>query len=140
MAQGGFEGGPGRGSAGMVVMACGGVGVEAEEVVEALLGGVDLGEHAPGAGPAPFALVEQHGLLDAGEGAEQFPYAHVEPVAVGFADHEPGDGQGEHAVEDVDPDLLVGPVEHGREGHDLGVFHLAEVALGRFLGAVVGDD
>ena len=75
----------------VVVMAGGGVGVEAEEVVEAPLGGVDLGEHAPGSGPAPFALVEQHGLLDAGQGVEQFPHAHVQAGSVGFADHEPGD-------------------------------------------------
>ena len=58
------------------------MGVEAEEVVEACLGGVHLGEHPAGTGAAAFALVEQHGLLDAGEG--------------------------EHAVEGVDADLLVG--------------------------------
>ena len=50
--------------------AFGGVGVEVEEVVEALLGGFDLGEHSPGAGSPAFALVEQHGFLDPAEGVE----------------------------------------------------------------------
>ena len=48
----------------------GGVGVEAEEVEEALLGGVEVGEHAAGAGPAAFALVE-HGVLRCRRGVEE---------------------------------------------------------------------
>jgi len=52
------------------ISAFGGVGVEVEQVVEALLGGVDLGEHASGAGSSAFALVEQHGFLDPAEGVE----------------------------------------------------------------------
>ena len=40
--------------------------------------------------------------------------------------HEVGDGQGQDAVEDVDPDFLVGPVEHWGEAHDVGVFELPE--------------
>ena len=63
----------------------------------------------------------------------------MKPVAVGLAHHEAGERQGEHAIKDMDADLLFGPMEHGRKGHDLGVFQLAEVALGRFLGAVIGD-
>ena len=43
--------------------------------------------------------------MDLGEGVEQDPYAHVDAVVVGLADHEPGHGQGEHAVESVDPDF-----------------------------------
>jgi hypothetical protein len=55
--------------------AFGGVGVEAEQVVEALLGGVGFGEHPPGSGPSAVALVEQHGLLDAAEVVEERAHA-----------------------------------------------------------------
>jgi hypothetical protein len=53
------------------VLAGGCVAVDAEQVGEALLGGVHVGEHASGAGSA-FAsvVVEQDGLLDAGESVE----------------------------------------------------------------------
>src|SRR5674476_686604 len=45
-----------------------GVGVESEDVVEAFLGGVGVGEDALGAGPAFVpGGVEQDGFLDAGE-------------------------------------------------------------------------
>ncbi len=50
----------------------GGVAVEAEQLVWVLLSQAHLGEHAPGAGPASGGGVEQHGVLDAGELAEQF--------------------------------------------------------------------
>ena len=106
--------------------AFGGVGVEAEEVVELLLGGVGVGEDSPGAGAALGAGVEEHGFLDAGEGGEEFADAEVEAVVVGFPAHEVGDGQGQDAVEDVDPDFGVGPVEHWGEAHDVGVFELPE--------------
>jgi hypothetical protein len=60
--------------------------------------------------------------------------------AGGLAAHQVGDGEGEHAVEDVDADLLVGPVEHGGERHDGPVLELAEAGFGIGLGAVGGDD
>ena len=47
--------------------ACRGVCVEAEEVVETVLGGVLLGEHPAGSGASPLAFVEEHGLFDAGK-------------------------------------------------------------------------
>src|SRR5512132_161145 len=46
--------------------AFGGVGVQAEQVVQALLDRVHLGQHVPGSGAAPRALIQQDGLLDAG--------------------------------------------------------------------------
>ena len=45
----------------------GGVCVESEQVVETGLGGVHLGEHAPGPRAAPLTLVEQHGLFDSAQ-------------------------------------------------------------------------
>jgi len=75
----------------------GGVTGQAEQVVEALGGEVDLGEHPPSTGPSSFALVEQHRLLDGGKARQEGSDAEVEPCSVGFADHEPGDCQGEHA-------------------------------------------
>jgi hypothetical protein len=46
----------------------GGVGVESEDVVEAFLGGVGVGEDALGSGPAFVpGGVDQDGLLDPGE-------------------------------------------------------------------------
>jgi len=53
--------------------------------------------------------------------------------------HEVGDGQGEYAVEDVDTDLLVGPVVHRAERHHVGVFELPEPGLDFGLGSVGGD-
>ncbi len=55
---------------------CGGVAVESEQVVEALLSGVHLGEHAPGPRTTALALVEQHCLFDARQTREKCPHAH----------------------------------------------------------------
>ena len=57
----------------------------------------------------------------------------------GFAAHEVGDGEGEHAVEDVDPDFLFGPVVHRGEGDQVAVFELREAFFDVGLGAVGGD-
>src|SRR5215211_415021 len=46
----------------------------------------------------------------------------------------------QRAVEGLHPELLVGPVEGGREGGELAGFHLAEGTLGVGSGAVGGDD
>lgn len=99
-----------------------------------------VGEHASGAGSSAGGGVEQHGLLDAGQGGQQLTNAHVQSGARGVAAHQVSDGQGEHAVEDVHPDFLVGPVEHRGEADHLGVFELAESLLGVVLGAVGGHD
>src|SRR2546426_2958098 len=117
----------------------GGVGGEVEELVEAVLDGVHLGGHATGWGPPAGGGVDEDGLLDAGQGGEHFAHAHRVAGLGGLAAHEAGDGEGEDAVEGVDADLLVGPVPHGTEADDVGVFHLAEVAFGFGLGAVGGD-
>lgn len=87
--------------------------MELEEVVEVLLTAVELGEDASGSGAASGGGVEEHGFLDPGQGGEQLSHGEVEPGLLGLADHEPGDLQGEDAVEDVDPDFLVGEVVHG---------------------------
>ena len=58
--------------------------------------------------------------------ARELPDAEVEAAVVGLSAHEVGDGQGQDAVEDVDPDLGLGPVEHRGETDDVGVFELAE--------------
>ena len=48
--------------------------------------------------------------------------------------------EGQDAGEDVDADVVLGPVVHGREGHDVRVLHLAEGELGLGLGPVPGHD
>ena len=58
----------------------------------------------------------------------------------GGAAHEVGDLQGQDAGEDVDADVVLGPVVHRGEGHHVRVFHLAEGELGFGLGPVPGDD
>ena len=89
----------------------GGVAVDVEQVGELVLSGCGLGEYAAGAGSALAAVVvEQHGLLDAGQDGEQFAHGQVQSGPVGFAAHQVCDGQGQDAVEDVDADLGVGPV------------------------------
>jgi hypothetical protein len=50
------------------------------------------------------------------------------------------DGECEHAVEDVDSDLAVGPVEHRGEPDDVRIFELPEAAFDLGLGAVAGHD
>ena len=66
---------------------------------------------------ATFAavVVEQFGFFDAGEFVEQFAHRHVQAGVGGVAAHQVGDGQGQHAVEHVHPDLGVGPVVHRAE-------------------------
>src|ERR1035437_9835776 len=104
-----------------------GVGVESEDVVEAFLGGVGVGEDALRAGSAFVSGgVQQDSFLDAGEVGQKLPDAEVQPGLVGLAAHQVGDGQGQDTVEDVDPDLGLGPVEHRGEPDDVGVFELAE--------------
>src|SRR5665647_3055062 len=121
--------------------ASGGVGVEPEQLEQALLGGVGVGEDALGAGSAFVpGGGEQDGFFDATQGREQLTDAEVQAAVVGLSAHQVCDGQGEHAVEDVDPDLGLGPVEHGGEPDDVGVFELAEPGLDVVLGAVAGDD
>ncbi len=117
-----------------------GVSADAEEVIQVLLGGVDLGEHAPRTGSSSLSLVEHQGLLDVCQAVEEFPNAHMHAGMLGFADHEPGDQESEHAVEDVHVDLLLAEVKHRRERDDPWVLHLAKVCLDGFLGAVLRDD
>ena len=117
-----------------------GVFVESEEVVEALLNGVHLREHPPCPRTSSLTLVEQHGLLDFAERREESTHAHVESGLFGFSHHEPGNSEGEHAVEGVHSDLLVGPVEHRGERNNLAILHLAEVGLDGALGPVGSDD
>jgi len=54
--------------------AFGGVAVEAEQVVEGVLGGGEFGELAAGAGAASLAGVEHGDFVDAVEVAEEFGY------------------------------------------------------------------
>src|SRR6266536_3596613 len=116
-----------------------GVAVEREQVVERLLGGGAVGEDAPGAGAALAAVVvEQDGLLDARQLSQQLTNRQVQPRLVGMAAQQVRDRQGQHAVEDVDADLLVGPVVHGAKRHHLGVLELAEPGFDLGLGAVGG--
>ena len=71
----------------------------------------------------------EHGLADGCELAEQFADGHVQPGVPGLAAHEVGDLQGQDAGEDVDVDVVLGPVVHRGEGDHAGVFHLAEGEL-----------
>jgi hypothetical protein len=73
-------------------------------------------------------------------GGQEFADAVVEAALVGLSAHEVSDGQGQDAVEDVYPDLGLGPVEHWGEAVDVGVFELAESLLDVVLGSVAGDD
>src|ERR1019366_6440954 len=70
-----------------------GVGVEPEDVVEAFLGGVGVGEDALGSGTAFVpGGVEQDGFLDAGQVGQELPDAEVQAAVVGLSAHEVGDG------------------------------------------------
>ena len=78
------------------------------------MGGVGVGEDALCAWSALVpGGVEQDGFFDAAQGGQEFADAEVEAGLVGLSSHEVGDGEGEDAVEDVDADLGLGPVEHG---------------------------
>ena len=95
-----------------------------------MLGGVAIGEDAAGLGAAAVAGVEQYRFLDACQRVEQCGHGQVEVVLVGVAPHQERHGEGEDAVEGVHADLLLGPVVHGAERDDVGVFELAESELG----------
>ena len=114
--------------------------MKAEDAGELVLDGGGVGEHAVGPGPAPDAGVEQDGLADAGQFAGQSAGRQVQSGLGGAAAHEVGELEGEHAGEDVDDDVVLGPVEHRAEGGGAGVFHLPEGGLGLGLGPVGGDD
>src|SRR5208283_4954884 len=116
------------------------VPAEAEDLCELVLVGGGVGEHAVGPGPAPVAGVEQDSLADAGQFADQAADGQVQSGAGCAAAHEVGELEGEYAGEDVDADVVLGPVEHGAEGGGAGVFHLPEGGLSLRLGPVGGDD
>src|SRR5674536_121113 len=107
-------------------LAFGCVLVEVEEVVEALLDGVEVGEHASCSGAAAVAGVDQDAFADAAQGGQQVADGQVYSGVFGFAAHQVGDGQREDTAEDVATDLLIGPMEHRGEGHHVGVFELSE--------------
>jgi hypothetical protein len=66
--------------------------------------------HPHDAGSALAAVVvEWDGFADAGQFVDEFADGQVQAGVFGGAAHEVGDGQGEHGVEHVDADLLVGP-------------------------------
>jgi hypothetical protein len=83
--------------------------------------------------------VEQDGLADAGEPGEQFADGQAQAGLGGLAAHQVGDLQGQDAGEDVDADVVLGPVMHWGEGHYARVLELAEGELGLGLGPVAGD-
>ena len=83
--------------------------------------------------------VDQHGLADGGELAEELADAEAQAGALGLAAHQVGDLQGEHAGEGVHADVVLGPVVHRGEGDHVRVFKLAEAGLGLGLGPVTGD-
>ena len=76
------------------------------------MGGGGLGEHPAGFGSSSGGGVDQQGLLDAGQGVEQLADAHGQSGLVGVAAHEVGDLQGQYAGEQMDADVVVGPVAH----------------------------
>lgn len=98
--------------------------LEGKQVVEAALGGVKVGEHAPCPGAAAFCGVEQHDLLDARQGAKQLAHAHVDAGAGDVARRICGEVIGRLApvapkvaelLEKAEEDLLVFyafPTEH----------------------------
>ncbi len=92
-----------------------------------------------GAGPTPLGRVEQGGLADAGQFAQEFADGQVQPGAPGLQAREVCKLEGEDAGEDVDADVVLGPVEHRGERRHVRVFELAEGELGFGLGPVAGD-
>jgi len=75
-------------------------------------GGVVVGEDAAGFGAPAGGGVEHDGFFDGGQRGEDFADAEVQVGVLGLSAHEVGHGQGEDAVEDVDPDLGFAPVDH----------------------------
>ena len=100
--------------------------VQVEDVGEAGLGRGEVGKHPSGFEAAPGGEVDQDGFLDAGEVSEEFAYRQGLTRAGCLASHQVGDGQSEYAGDDVDTDVVVGPVVHGPEGDDVRVFELPE--------------
>src|SRR6266511_2094817 len=114
--------------------------VEVEDRSELVLFGGGLGEHAPGLGSPAGGGVDQQAFFDPGQGGQQVAYAEVQAGLVGHAAHQVGELEGEHAGEQVHPDVVVGPVVHRGERHHAPVFELPEGELGVGLGAVAGHD
>ena len=61
-----------------------GVGIEAEQLVEAVLGGVLLGEHAPGTGASPLARVEKNGMFRVPAAPPELPAMRQRSTPAGF--------------------------------------------------------
>src|SRR5260370_1391952 len=74
---------------------------QVEALVEPGLMAGELGGHAAGFGPASGGRVDQHGLADGGELAEQFPDGHVQAVLAGGGAREGGALEGHGAGEGV---------------------------------------
>src|SRR5581483_2763960 len=117
---------------------------EAEDVVEPGLRFVEVvggaAAYARPALPPAGRRVDEGQLVDLGEGAEDLLGAVLDPCPARLALDQVHDHERERAVEGVHLELLVGPVEGGREGGEDGVLQLAEAPLRLRLGAGGGDD
>lgn len=76
--------------------------------------------------PLPI-IGEERDSVDGVEVSKQLADRHVELGLVGLAAYLVSNGEGGHAVEGVNPDFLVGSVEHRVEGDDPAVFRLTDI-------------
>ena len=64
----------------------------------------------------------------------------LQAMAAQVALQQTGQQQRQHAAEDVDLDLLIGPVVLGAQGDAVGALHLAEGPFDMVLGAIAAHD
>ena len=119
------------------------VAIEGEEAVEGLLGGVHFREGGSDAGTSAGSTrrrIDIGDLLDSGEGLQEAGQAQRETVLRRLAVEQAAEDQGEDAIEGMDADLGIGPVEHGLPTEEVGIFHFGKGLLHLGLAAIGEHD
>ncbi len=80
------------------------------------------------------------GFADRGQFPAEGLQTELQTGPAGFAVQQPGQGQGHHAVQSMNADLLISPVIQGLPADEVGILHGAEGGLHMMLTVVSQND
>src|SRR4030067_766676 len=116
------------------------VAIEGEQAIESLLRGIHFREgrfdaRSSATGSAS-RRIDIGDLLDPAESLHEARQAQRQAVLRSLAVEQAAKDQGEDAIEGMDADLGIGPVEHGVPPEEVGILHGGKRILDLRLGAI----